>query len=211
MAIMDTSSQDRVLTPRVDPKRRAMQIGAAVVAVVLIAWIAPSAWRLFTAGRSVSASRLQIATVERGPFVRDIAAEGRVVAAVSPDPVRHPRPARSTLQVHAGDTVKKGQVLAIDRQPGTAPTSWRRSSPRPTRCRSTTCSAQVDARASAANCRRRWTTRSIDAKSAETDLARQQKAFAAGAAARMRGRPRAGRARKGAHRARARQSRPRIE
>ncbi|HZW51904.1 MAG TPA: biotin/lipoyl-binding protein, partial [Rudaea sp.] len=112
MAIKDTSSQDRVITPRVDGKRRAMQIGAAVVAVALFAWIAPSAWRLFAAGRSVSAARLQIATVERGPFVRDIAAEGSVVAAVSPT-LYASAPGAVVLKVHAGDAVTKGEVIAV--------------------------------------------------------------------------------------------------
>ena len=39
---------------------------------------------MLSASSSVSASRLSFATVERGRFVRDIAAEGRVVAAVRP-------------------------------------------------------------------------------------------------------------------------------
>src|SRR5574337_992343 len=112
MAIRDTSSQDRVIAPQVNRKRRAAMIGGAVVVVALVAWIAPSAWRLFAAGRSVSASRLQIAAVERGPFVRDIAAEGSVVAAVSPT-LYAAAPGAVTLKVHAGDAVTKGEVIAV--------------------------------------------------------------------------------------------------
>jgi HlyD family secretion protein len=64
------------------------------------------------AGVSVDRSRLSIATVQRGSFVRDIAADGQVVAAVSPTLYAN-AVGSVTLKVHAGDTVSKGQVLAV--------------------------------------------------------------------------------------------------
>jgi HlyD family secretion protein len=64
------------------------------------------------AGVSVDRARVSIATVERGNFVRDIAADGQVVAAVSPTLYANAL-GTVTLKVHAGDTVAKGQVLAV--------------------------------------------------------------------------------------------------
>jgi HlyD family secretion protein len=61
---------------------------------------------------SVDRSRLSIATVERGSFIRDVAADGQVVAAVSPTLYANAL-GTVTLKVHAGDTVTKGQVLAV--------------------------------------------------------------------------------------------------
>src|SRR6185312_13688728 len=97
--IRDTSATDRLVEVKPNRKRQLILASAGVVVLGLLAWLAPGIGRLFSASSSVSASRLSFATVERGLFVRDIAAEGKVGAAV-------------TLQVHAGDTVKKGQVMA---------------------------------------------------------------------------------------------------
>jgi HlyD family secretion protein len=64
------------------------------------------------AGLSIDRARVSIATVERGSFVRDIAADGQVVAAVSPTLYANAL-GTVTLKAHAGDTVTKGQVLAV--------------------------------------------------------------------------------------------------
>ncbi len=109
--IRDTSAQDRMVEVK-PARRRLIWIGAAVVVVILIALVVPWASRLLSAGSSVDASRLAFATVEKGPFTRDIAAEGRVVAAVRPTMYAR-SPGVVTLKVHAGDTVKKNQVLAV--------------------------------------------------------------------------------------------------
>ena len=183
MAIKDTSSQDRVITPRVDGKRRAMQIGAAVVAVALIAWIAPSAWRLFAAGRSVSVARLQIATVERGPFVRDIAAEGSVVAAVSPT-LYASAPGAVVLKVHAGDAVTKGEVIAVIDSPELANKLAQEQS-NADALNVDYKRAQIDSRKQHLELQKTLDNAVIDAKSAQTDLERNQKAFAQGAVAQM--------------------------
>jgi HlyD family secretion protein len=183
MAIKDTSSQDRVITPRVDGKRRAMQIGAAVVAVALFAWIAPSAWRLFAAGRSVSAARLQIATVERGPFVRDIAAEGSVVAAVSPT-LYASAPGAVVLKVHAGDAVTKGEVIAVIDSPELTNKLAQEQS-NADALNVDYKRAQIDSRKQHLELQKTLDNAVIDAKSAQTDLERNQKAFAQGAVAQM--------------------------
>jgi HlyD family secretion protein len=183
MAIKDTSSQDRVITPRVDGKRRAMQVGVAVVAVALVAWIAPSAWRLFAAGRSVSASRLQIAAVERGPFVRDIAAEGSVVAAVSPR-LYATAPGAVVLKVHAGDAVTKGEVVAVIDSPELTNKLAQEQS-NADALNVDYKRAQIDSRKQQLELQKTLDNAVIDAKSAETDLERNQKAFAQGAVAQM--------------------------
>lgn len=109
--IRDTSATDRMV--EVKPQRRWLKWGGAAVAlVIVIVLVAPWASRMLSAGSSVSASRLAFATVQRGPFTRDIAAEGRVVAAVRPTLYAR-SPGVVTLKVHAGDKVEKGQVLAV--------------------------------------------------------------------------------------------------
>ncbi len=116
MSIRDTSAQDRIIEKHVGKKKLAVFGAIGVAVLILLAWLVPGAVRLFSAGASVSASRLQIATVERGPFVRDIAADGRVVAAVSPTLYANAAGA-VTLKVHAGDKVAEGQVLAVIASP----------------------------------------------------------------------------------------------
>jgi len=110
--IRDTSAQDRLINVKPSRKKKMLWIGGGVAAVVVLAIFAPGVARLFSADSSVSASRLAFATVQRGPFVRDIAAEGQVVAAVSPT-LYATYGGAVTLKVHAGDNVKKGEVLAV--------------------------------------------------------------------------------------------------
>ncbi|WP_397608106.1 efflux RND transporter periplasmic adaptor subunit [Silanimonas sp.] len=104
--IPDTSAQDRTVAA---PKRRlpwlAIGATAGLVAVLVAVW----AWA--GAGRSVSADRLRIATVERGLLVRDAQVNGRVVASVSPT-LYAPAASTVNLRTRAGATVKQGDVLA---------------------------------------------------------------------------------------------------
>jgi HlyD family secretion protein len=113
--IRDTSQQDAVLTPAPvhKLKRRALWVGglvaiAAVTAAVLGAWSSSE--------HSVSEARLRIAEVTRGTLVRDASVNGRIVAAVSPT-LYSTAPATVNLKVAAGDTVKKGDVLAVLESP----------------------------------------------------------------------------------------------
>jgi HlyD family secretion protein len=110
--LRDTTAQDRVLE-RTSPwvRHRTLLIvvfAAAAGLAVLLTYLL----RYAGADVSVDRSRLSIATVERGSFVRDIAADGQVVAAVSPT-LYADSLGTVTLKVHAGDTVSKGQVLAV--------------------------------------------------------------------------------------------------
>lgn len=113
--IRDTSAQDRLVEVRPSRRRKLLLAGGVAVLCVL-ALTVPRLSSLFSAEASVSQSRLTIATVTRGPFVRDIAAEGKVVAAVSPT-LYATSPGAVVLKVHAGDVVKKGQVLATISSP----------------------------------------------------------------------------------------------
>jgi HlyD family secretion protein len=113
--IRDTSHQDAVLAPPpgFKLKRRAAWIGAAAAVAVLCA-VLFTTWR--SSEGSVSAARLRIAEVTRGTLVRDASVNGRVVAAVSPT-LYAKAPSTVNLKVAAGDTVKKGQVLAVLESP----------------------------------------------------------------------------------------------
>src|SRR5690242_550500 len=83
-------------------------VGAAIALIVLI-----SAVRHFAGTQnSVDRARLTIATVERGSFVRDVEADGQVVAAVSPT-LYAPAAGTVALKAHAGDAVQKGLVLIV--------------------------------------------------------------------------------------------------
>jgi HlyD family secretion protein len=116
--IRDTSAQDAVLAPAPGQrgKRRLLFAGAAValLAVAALLW---NSWR--NSEHSVSSSRLRIAEVSRGMLVRDAAVNGRVVAAVSPT-LFSTAAAIVNLKVAAGDTVRKGAVLAVLESPDLA-------------------------------------------------------------------------------------------
>ena len=113
--IRDTSQQDAVVAPPAGHKikRRALAIGVAV-ALAAASFGLYGAWS--GSEHSVSASRVRIAEVQRGTLVRDAAVNGRVVAAVSPT-LYSTAPATVNLKVAAGDTVKKGDVLAVLESP----------------------------------------------------------------------------------------------
>jgi len=108
--IREPSAQDRPITPARArfPLRIAAGVAGAMALVVLAAWLF-SGWR--NSAVAANASRLRIAPVTQGTLVRDASVNGRVVAAVSPT-LYAPAPATVSLKVNAGDTVKKGQVLA---------------------------------------------------------------------------------------------------
>jgi HlyD family secretion protein len=110
--IQDTNSMDQIVaTGRGFSRRSKILLGATALSLLCIVPLWPSVRRWSSAEESIDISRLRIATVARGDLERDVAAEGRVVAA------NHPRlfsPAQGivTLQVKAGEGVRRGQVLA---------------------------------------------------------------------------------------------------
>jgi len=180
--IRDTSSQDTAIV-RPQGRRRALVAAAIVTAIGLAAWGVPQARRLMGTETSVSTERLGFDEVARGPFVRDIQAEGRVVAAFSPT-LFAPQAGAVTLQVHAGDTVHKGQVLATIASPELTARLAQELATADT-LQTDTLRAKVEAGEARAALQGARENAAIDVKAAETDLARQQKAFQAGAAAGM--------------------------
>jgi HlyD family secretion protein len=109
--IRDTSAQDRRI--EAPPSHKRWIVIGAVSAVVLAAliWVVPTVARLVSVGSAVSASSVRIGVVKRGTLTRDISAQGKVVAAVSPT-LYATAAGIVTLDVHAGDKVEKEQVLA---------------------------------------------------------------------------------------------------
>jgi HlyD family secretion protein len=109
--IRDTSAQDVAIDPRpAQLRRRKILIASGAAALLLLAVVLPAALRWMHAEISVPRERVRIATVTRGAFVRDVSAQGTVVAAVSPT-LFAPAAGNVTYDVQAGDTVKRGQVL----------------------------------------------------------------------------------------------------
>ncbi|HEX5353700.1 MAG TPA: efflux RND transporter periplasmic adaptor subunit [Rhodanobacteraceae bacterium] len=183
MSIRDTSATDRLIEKHVSKKKLAIFAGIGVVVIVLLIWLVPGAARLFSAGASVSSSRLQIATVERGPFVRDIAADGRVVAAVSPTLYARADGA-VTLNVHAGDKVKKGQVLAVIASPELTNKLAQEES-NADALQVAYQQAKVNANQQRAKLQEAYENANIDEQSAARDLKRYQEAFKKGAVSQL--------------------------
>lgn len=111
--IRDTSAQDRHIDAAGGRPHRRWIIAAASAAAVLVglAWLVPSVARLMSAGTSASAASLRIAEIKRGTLVRDVAAQGKVVAAQAPT-LYATAAGTVTLLTHAGDKVEKDQILA---------------------------------------------------------------------------------------------------
>jgi HlyD family secretion protein len=112
MTLRDTSAQDRLIAPKSFLKRHPTLIVVGSIGVLALGVLIAYLMRYSGSGLSVDRSRVSIATVERGSFVRDIAADGQVVAAISPTLYANTL-GTVTLKVHAGDSVTKDQVLAV--------------------------------------------------------------------------------------------------
>jgi HlyD family secretion protein len=110
--IRDTSAQDVRIAPKIDRKKRVIWIGAAALGVGVVLAVMPTVAHLLSADSSASAARLRFAEVKRGTLTRDVSVQGKVVAAVAP--TLYARSAGFVdLDIHAGDKVKKGDVLAV--------------------------------------------------------------------------------------------------
>jgi len=107
--IRDTSTMDRVVE-RPTRSRRLVLVAIVVAVVAVVALALPAARRWMSSERTVDASQLRFGTVTRGDLVREVEVEGNVVAAFRPTLTS---PARGTarVEVQAGQTVAKGQVL----------------------------------------------------------------------------------------------------
>ncbi|MEK8033793.1 efflux RND transporter periplasmic adaptor subunit [Ideonella sp. DXS29W] len=182
--IRDTSVQDRVLTP--DPSRRRRTLAAGAVGAMgvagLLVWTWPALSRSLSTTDSISLARLAVATVERGALVRDVAGEGKVVAAVSPTLYAGSAGAVS-VAVKAGERVKRGQPLARIASPElSARLAQERSNA--DALQSEALRAEADARQQRALAQGQLDISAIAYKTAQNELARQTQAFEAGATAR---------------------------
>jgi len=111
-SIRDTAAQDSQASPQAARRRRRLlwiTTGAGALLLIL-----SLAWAVHGWGRSshvISAERMRAVTVSRGHFVRDVAAEGTVIAAVNPT-LYAAAPGTVSYLVRAGDRVSRGTVLA---------------------------------------------------------------------------------------------------
>jgi len=88
--------------------RLALMLAACAVPLALIAW-GVHGW--LGSAALIARERLRLAEVTRGHFVRDVAADGTVVAAVNPT-LFAIAPGTVTYLARGGDTISKGQILA---------------------------------------------------------------------------------------------------
>src|SRR6185436_1447447 len=110
VSIRGTESQDVAVGAKPDRTRqKTIGIAAGAIALVLVFGLLIRGWS--STEHTISRDRLRIATVSEGPFVRDVSAQGTVVAAVSPT-LFAVAPGNVSYVVRAGDSVKTGQVLA---------------------------------------------------------------------------------------------------
>lgn len=180
--IRDTSGQDRPLDRPQGRRRLWLALAGAGLLVAAFA-AAPAVQRMMGSGNSVSLARLGIAAVEIGPLVRDVAGEGKVVAAMSPT-VYALHGGNLVLRVKAGDKVAKHQLLGeIDSPDLRAKLAQERSNA--DALRTEALRAEVDGREQRAALRSSYENAGIDLQTARNDLARQTKAFEAGAVAGM--------------------------
>ena len=110
--IRTTSGQDApIVNDRPHWRRRRwwyIGAGAIVLIIVSLVWLL-SQWSDLK--NSISTDRLRVVSVTKGHFVRDVAAQGTVIASVNPT-LFAVAPGTINYVVHAGDTVTKGQSLA---------------------------------------------------------------------------------------------------
>lgn len=182
MNIRDTSAQDRSIAQPGSARRKRLMI--AVAATLALATAGGGVlWARQGGSRSVDAQRLRVAEVVRGDLVRDLAAEGRVIAANSPT-LYAIAAGTVTLKVVAGDTVQRDQVLAeID-----SPELRSRLAQEQATLASLQADAEralLDAELTRAGARRSLAQAQVDQTAAQRDLERNRRAFAGGAVAQI--------------------------
>ena len=180
--IRDTSGQDVPLARPQGRRRLWLALaGAGLLAAAFAA--APAVQRMMGSGNSVSLQRLSVAAAEIGPLVRDIAGEGKVVAAMSPT-VYALHGGNLVLKVKAGDKVAKDQLLGVIDSPDLRARLAQEQS-NADALRTEALRAEVDGREQRAALRSSYENAAIDLQTARNDLERQTKAYEAGAVAGM--------------------------
>jgi HlyD family secretion protein len=113
VSMRGTQAQDRAVTDtkphKTLLKRYGLPAGIGLAVLLLGIWSA-HAW--LSSEKVIPRDRMRTAVVERGPFVRDVAATGLVVAAVSPTLFAE-APGTIIYKVRAGDVVNAGDVLGV--------------------------------------------------------------------------------------------------
>ena len=185
MSIRDTSAQDipvgNAATRQSRQRRQWLLYGVGGVALLLVAGWLVAGWA--AGSRSVSGERVRIAEVTRGDLVRDISAEGRVIAANSPT-LYAVAGGTVTLHVVAGDKVEKGAALAeID-----SPELRSRLAQEEATLASVEAEASragLDAQITRAGARQSLEQAELERQGAARDLERYRRAFEGGAVAQI--------------------------
>jgi len=114
--IRDTSAQDRPLAKPAMTRPWRRWVFRAAIAVAVVAGLGYVVRGWLGAERSVDRARIRIAAVVRGTLVRDVVADGRVVAANSPM-LYAIAAGMVDFHVRPGDKVVRGQSLATVASP----------------------------------------------------------------------------------------------
>ncbi len=173
-----TERQDRSIELPWWRRRRIHLIGAAVGTLVVVAALVVMLRHVAGAQNSVDRSRLTIATVGRGLFVRDLEADGQVVAAVSPT-LYAPATGTVSLKVHAGDAVRRGQVLIVLDSPDLM-ANFKQEQASLTSMRLDWQRAQLDASSKLAQLQESYKQAQVDQTTDQRELDRSRQAYKLG-------------------------------
>ncbi|MDV3469810.1 efflux RND transporter periplasmic adaptor subunit [Stenotrophomonas sp. C3(2023)] len=179
--IRDTSAQDQVMSSPATGRAALLRRyrWPAVIALLLVLGTGFAARTWLNASRSIDGSRVRIAAVTRGDLVRDIAADGKVIAANSP--VLYAISAGTvTLKVVAGDVVKQGQELAVIDSPELR-SKLAQEQATLAGLEAEASRASLDATLARAKSRKDTDQAGIERTAAERDLQRYQRGFEGGA------------------------------
>ncbi|MCZ6727694.1 MAG: HlyD family efflux transporter periplasmic adaptor subunit [Acidobacteria bacterium] len=105
-----SSAMDRPVEKPRWSRQRLLLLAIVVILVGGFALLYPAIRRWATAETSVSLGRIRIGTVSRGDLIRDVSAQGSIIAAFSPtltSPVR----GTARVEVHPGEVVERGRIL----------------------------------------------------------------------------------------------------
>jgi len=177
--IRDTAGQDQVVASRAPARNRRPAIAAGIGGAALLAAVAwlVSGW--MGGGRSYDASRIRIAEVKRGDLVRDLSADGRVIAANSPT-LYAIAAGTVRLSIVAGDKVAEGQALAVIDSPELRSKLVQEESTL-AGMEAEASRALLDAQIMRANARKALDQATVERTAAMRDLERYQRAFDGGA------------------------------
>jgi HlyD family secretion protein len=171
---------DRFLRPGQRPRANWQRYRwPALGAIALLAGIGWAVHAWSNASRSFDSSRVRIAEVKRGDLVRDIAADGRVIAANSP--ILYAISAGTVdLKVVAGDVVKKGQELAVIDSPELR-SKLAQEQATLAGLEAEASRAALDATLARAKSRKETDQATIERQAADRDLQRYQRGYDGGA------------------------------